>query len=587
MLNIKSEYKKLILFGTAIFGYVGLQAQDLKTELKGERKITPIEREANRPGFMPRLYTPTPAKTDLRVTEYGSVSEITPGKVRLEPVAFMDTIAQTPYRGYASLGYFPSYNLGASAGYRFINTSATRLGGWMEFDGSSYDGLMASGKEPKGKYKSNAIAGGFRLDHRVDPKSLLTARIGGLYNHLSAPCYGEEGKSMKMPFYNFGAGAEWWSSVGRLGYHASLGIDRFGYSLGDVPADFLNPGLGVTEIESPGETQFSFGAGAVYGNRESSMYGGLDIKGQLNHRNNITTARNIGLIKFTPYFGFNGDKFQGHLGLNVDVQTGHDAKTHLSPEVLLNWRAMPRFALYGKVTGGDRVNTYATAYDICMWANPASEHFISNIPADAVLGLNLGPFAGLSFELWAGYAAAKYWETQDVFHDYVMLGKSAWNALWVAGDMHGAHFGARVAYDYRGIVKAEVMAEATPDYDEYDEGYYMWRDRAKFDLRASIAVSPIKPLDITASYNVRTGRHTFSYGYCELSGESTGGGFIYDPEEISLGRVSDLSFSASYKINSQFTVFGRAENVLGKRHWLSYGIQSPGVRGLVGLSYQF
>lgn len=587
MLNMKSQYKKLILLGAGIFGAVAMQAQDLRTELKGERKVTPIEREANRPGFMPRLYTPQPAKTDLKVTEYGNVSEITPGKVRLEPVAFMDTIGQTPYRGYASLGYFPSYNLGASAGYRFINTHRTRLSGWMEFDGSSYDGLIEPDSDLKEKYKSNAIAGGFRLDHRVGLKSLLSARIGGLYNHLTAPFYGNDPDVMKMPYYNFGGGAEWWSSVGRLGYHASLGIDRFGYSLSNVPVENFNPELGITKLGSPAETQFSFGAGAVYGNRESTMYGGLDIKGQLNHRNVSNSTKNIGLIKFTPYFGFNGEKLQGHLGLNVDVQTGHGAKTHLSPEVLVNWRAMPQFALYARVNGGDRVNTYATGYEICMWSNPGSEHFISNVPVDATLGLNIGPFAGLSFEIWAGYASAKSWETLDVFPGYVMTKPSPWNTLWTASDMKGAHFGARVAYDYRGIVKAEVSAEATPDYDKYDEGYYFWRDRAKFDLRASLTVSPIKPLDITASYNVRTGRHTFAYGSFDVPGEDEEGGLIIAPEEISLGRVSDLSFSASYKINSQFTVFARAENVLNKRHWLSYSIESPGVRGLIGLAYQF
>ncbi len=49
----------------------------------------------------------------------------------------------TPWRGYASLGYFPVYRLWAQAGYRIIDTKATCLQAAARFGGASYHANVA------------------------------------------------------------------------------------------------------------------------------------------------------------------------------------------------------------------------------------------------------------------------------------------------------------------------------------------------------------------------------------------------------------------------------------------------------------
>ena len=123
----------------ALAATVAAGAKDLKTEITVDRTVVPVEREATRlGGISPVLMQPQTDFRRLTLVEYGEPSELTSSITPLEPASYGDTIPVTPYRGYASAGYFPAYNLGLSAGYRFINTSRTRLGAWMQFDGESY-----------------------------------------------------------------------------------------------------------------------------------------------------------------------------------------------------------------------------------------------------------------------------------------------------------------------------------------------------------------------------------------------------------------------------------------------------------------
>ena len=114
-------------------------AKDLKTEITVDRTIVPVEREATRLGSLtPQLLSSPVAMRRLTLADYTDPAAITRSASTLDPAAYADTFALSPYRGYVSLGYFPVFNLGASAGYKFIDNSHTRLGAWLQYDGCSY-----------------------------------------------------------------------------------------------------------------------------------------------------------------------------------------------------------------------------------------------------------------------------------------------------------------------------------------------------------------------------------------------------------------------------------------------------------------
>ncbi|MDE6503660.1 MAG: TonB-dependent receptor, partial [Muribaculaceae bacterium] len=105
-------------------------------------------------------------------------------------------------------------------------------------------------------------------------------------------------------------------------------------------------------------------------------------------------------------------------------------------------------------------------------------------------------------------------------------------------------------------------------------GYYMWRDRAKMELRGLITVRPIEALSVNVGGEARLKRR---YYPGSLAG--------YVP----LGTVADLTVGADYRFTPQFSVFAKGSNLLN-RSWseaIGVGVPCHGRTGLVGVTYLF
>ena len=101
---------------------VGTEAQDLSKEITIEKDIVPEQLDVTRLSVTPVVSLPAVSKSKLSFIERNRASEIPAQISTLEPVAYADSLSVSPYRGYAGLGYFPTYNTALSAGYRFINS---------------------------------------------------------------------------------------------------------------------------------------------------------------------------------------------------------------------------------------------------------------------------------------------------------------------------------------------------------------------------------------------------------------------------------------------------------------------------------
>ena len=106
-------------------------------------------------------------------------------------------------------------------------------------------------------------------------------------------------------------------------------------------------------------------------------------------------------------------------------------------------------------------------------------------------------------------------------------------------------------------------------------GYYLWRDRAKMVLEASLAVRPVEKLEVNVGYELRADRAAYGYDGTEM------------PEAISLGDASLLSVSARYSITPALDVFTRGDNLLGSDYYMLPGVRAQGLHGLVGASFKF
>ncbi|MDE6368896.1 MAG: TonB-dependent receptor, partial [Muribaculaceae bacterium] len=244
-----------------------------------------------------------------------------------------------------------------------------------------------------------------------------------------------------------------------------------------------------------------------------------------------------------------------------------------APDVMLDWNVANQFAIYAKISGGEHLNTLRSLYDYCPFVGGIWQYQRSNVPVTADLGFNIGPFTGFSAKIFGGYAKANDWLMpqlsslgyQSSGSHKIIIDQTNYGAY----DLAGWHAGVGLSYDWRSIVKAEVTAETASN--DIDKAYYLWRDRAKYVINASVEVRPISPLKIAVGYELRTDRHNY------LSAISP----------IKLKSLSNLTLGASYEISDQLTVFARGENLLNRHYNLVTDIQAQGLKGLLGLSYKF
>jgi hypothetical protein len=576
-----SKYISLTVMTAAVA--LAASAEDLKTEIKVDRTVVPTERAAMRISTVtPDLIAPTITKKSLSLTEYNSTSQLTSTFDILSPASYPATSPLSTQRGYAAVGYFPNFNLGASAGYSFIQNDRTRLGAWMQYDGNLYHGRDIN--NDRRVFKNSTFTVGADVNQKVGDNSQLAVDV----DYTTAAIHGVQYDNDQH--INFGGlCAKWWSKAGSVGYHIDADIDAFGFARGYKSQVFA--GGSYYDTPKSGEVVYSLKVGAV-GHLSHQTWLGVELSGAVQHFTNGNTlsynaekagnsfyinkltSRNLGLFNVMPHYGFHVDNVTARIGVNVDLPTGGSNKSiHLAPRVLFDWNPASQFALWARVQGGDQLNTLRSLYDVTYFLPSSWVYDRSFVPVTADLGINVGPVKGASLELRGGYAKA---------NDWLMPAHNAWAISKIGHvaditafepvDIRGWHVGATLNYAYRDIVKMHVSYDAAPQ--SYDKGYYLWRDRAKYVVGAGVEVSPIKPLNITLDYEYRAKRQSYTTT-------------VKTTEAVSLGNINNLNLGASYKFNETVSAFANAENLFCHRYDILYGVPSQGIKGLVGVTVKF
>ena len=570
------------------------QAKDLKTEITVDRTVVPVEREATRLGSLtPQLLSSPVNMRRLSLADYNDPAQITRSASTLEPAAYGESFALSPYKGYAVLGYFPTFNIGASAGYKFIDNSRTRLGAWLQYDGYSYKPTSESAQN--GNYANNTASVGLSFDQRVGSKSSLGFHASYTFADLRLP---DEMLNNRQNVNAFDADLSWWSRAGLVGYHAKAAFSHFGYGkdvnlqyepLLDSDPDFITDSY----YKAASENRFNFNAGIGFFGSSVAPRGGIELSADFISRSNglentpkelhpdyfvnfvsPLSAGTLGVVSVTPYYAFHGGRVHGRIGAKIDLSVGGEGKKfHIAPAVMLDWNVASQFAVYARINGGEHLNSLRSLYDYCPFVGGLWHYQRSHIPVTADLGFNIGPFKGFAARLFGGYAVANDWLMPQLAELRTPVPTIAPVVNYGAYDLKGWHVGIGFSYDWRSIVKADVSAETASNGET--NAYYLWRDRAKFVINASVEAKPIKALTVGVGYQLRTDRHN----YLNVKDEN------FQP--IDLNSVSDLRVSASYAVTDAFTVFARGENLLNQRYSLVPTIEAQGIKGLLGISYKF
>ncbi len=599
---MKLQY--IIMSCIAIAGGVFTAAaqDDLTKEITIAKDIVPQERDANRIAQLPELSLPSFSQKKLHWTDRAVAAPLAPSFSLLAPASYLATMDRYPYRGYLDLGYFPTFQVGLSAGYRLYDTEATKLNAWVQYNGSQYkaDGVV----DNKITYKNHAAHIGLNLTHQVSEAGTLSGELGYSFHSFNFPTgelfplvecptgvkgHQSEGYTQSVNRFNIGLG--WNGHAGQFDYHAAAGYQFFGFA---KPPYEENSDKPLNDIDAYHANHLNLNLGAFYNLTENHGVGlDFDILNTANKNimlftlNTITgnfdpwteDGNNSGYYSIKPYYQGKGDNYSVKIGLQVNHLWSFGGATHAGADIDLGWSPASKFAVSATIQSGN------------VYQNSISEHFAEDNylnPALYIkpswnkglvdLKLLIGPFAGASFEIFGGYGKLVDWANQ-----YVLGGKYAET---LAGahyglDMDSYHYGIAFNYQYRSLASLRVSYEGAPQ--DIDKGYMYWGDRAKNAFEVAVEVSPIDALDLGLSYELRTGRAIY-----ELIGISTVSSIAQTPyEKITMANVNSLDFSARYAINPQFSVWAQVENLLNKKWDIDYGLPNKGVTGLVGIGYKF
>ncbi len=560
-----------------LFAAASASAQNLSTEITVDRTVVPAERAATRPASVhPSIAAATiePARLDL--AEYTGLGTVTRSAAVLAPAAWADTFALSPYRGYATLGYFPVYNLAVSAGYDILRNADTRLGLWGQFDGTSYKAPDEYSCPDKLSYNIGTIGANF--DHRFGHAGVLTTSASYGFGGVNSP-EGDPYRTLGMADVD----VAWYGRAGRVGYHADAFLHTFGYS---PRKELLGAGA------RPDGTELRYGAalGVIgrIGDRHNHSRLGLELKADMLSRPAVytgsypglkTAAGTIGLVSATPYYAFGGNSGASvKLGARIDIATGGEGKTlHVAPDVLLSYSARA-ISVYARAGGGEVLNNERSIFDITPFAPTGVRYGRSHVPVVVEAGVNIGPFAGASVEIFGGWAKANDWLMINGYYT-TANGSSedeGFGGGFAAADISGAHVGLRASYDWRDVVSVSATAEFAPN--SRNGAWYLWRDRAKTSVKAEASVRPIDRLELTATYELRSGRRASELFFADESAT---------PMLRSMKSLSKLDFGARFSVSEALDVFARGENLTGKRCDIIPGVPSQGVHGLVGATFKF
>lgn len=612
-MKFSASIRHIVIAATAVTACAAtVAAEDLRTEIEVDRTVVPVQRPATRLRTMsPVLVTPDVKRQTLSMSEYSAASDFAPTFNLLEPASYPALRSLSTYRGYASVGYFPGFNLGASAGYRFINSEKTRLGAWLQYNGSSYNSHIAAGGDGRPTVSDNTVTLGADFAQRFGKKSNLM--IGVDYTHAALSLPTDADPSQKQGINLADVKASWWSTIGKLGYHANVGFSHTGLTK-DIA--FLSPAsVSSRSLTAAGENRVTVALGTTGRLKSaSSSWIGIELKADILHTTDgmfLNEALTYGSWDFVgmtspvagvymaltdysgctrgiysakPYFGFSGSDVHARIGLDVDVSTGYSTRFHIAPDVMIDWNPASQVAVYARFTGGEEYNTLRSLYDVSPFAPGINTYVNSYSPVKGRLGVVAGPFAGATAEVFAGYEA-----TRDVPMPVVLSDVSFYNPDMMypfirdfngffSNNLSGWHAGVALSYRWRSRFEAKAGFRILPS--SYSHGLAECHDRARYIATASVVFKPVEKLSLGLDYELRAGRKYYRFDRLD-------DGMGYRRKAVPMSNVSCLDFNATYAITESFSAFVRAENLLCRRPELLPFYTAQGLHGLFGVSLKF
>lgn len=580
--------RKALVFAALAVGASAFAQENLNQEItvKHHEEVKPTD--AVKLNVNPAVSLPALPTSRL---SYGmrQVNVAVPSSIAsLAPAAYADSIYRSPFRGYASAGYLPAFNLGASAGYKFIDNDRVRLNGWMQYNGVSYraDAPLPQSPFESVRLRRNTATVGAALHSAVGSASFLDLGVDYTFSRFNTPAVATEPDGSRIDWlknqnvHRLNLSGLWTMTTGIWNTGFGLGYGHFAYT-NSLPTGLFpdpahsDPPMAIehpSEFRGARENRLSlraFASAKVWGAQSAGMelkFSYLNYGDRTDYNPLTNIIHSIGtdshaLLSLRPFYRTDWKNIILDLGVNLDFTFNNGKAFHISPAAQATWKPSDFVAVYVKANGGERQNTLGSLFDVTCYNMHNMVYDNSHVVVDGEVGLTFGLFKGFYTQIAAGYAVANEW--------LMPVNVASSLTMFAPVDLKGykLHFG--LGYRYRSLAEISASIETAPG--KFDRGYYLWRDRAKYVADAKLRVTPIEPLDVTLSWEYRAGRS------------------LYTPAEVRLpmGIVNSLSLGGTYRLTRQWTVWANIENLFNHHYTLIGGLPSQGIGGLLGFTYKF
>lgn len=531
---------KKLLFLTILSATLPATAQDLSTEVIVDRTVAPVENIATRPATLtPVVVLPQATLSYLDPQIYTALSAITRSFDPLLPAGGSYGSEPSPFRGYVSASYGPTLTTDLRGGYHFIQRRGLSAGAALAFTSDSFHSPEAPNS------RSNKYADGKVLAYlkwSPDSLSTFTADISGRF--LSSATSYRPG----TPAQNGTLNVSWNSQAGRIAYGASSQVEY----------DNMNH-IGQTAYDIDLYGAYVFHPGMKLGLD-------ADARGLVTSRHG--DSQKLYAITASPFFSFDASGVYTKVSVGLEPSGeesygyGSTSKFHVTPQFELRAEMSRGAGIWMRATTGTMMTSQNTFRDYSVFLSPCTsftQNTYLNILAEG--GFTFGPGAGLTGEIFGGYASARNWYF-IAFDSFFPM------------DVKGWHIGAKLNYSSQ-LFNIHAGIDAAPRSDDSDNYWIGNPDCATIKVTAGAEVNPIEALTLGVGYKYVGGRDLIA------------GDWLGVPISSDFGAVSDLKLHAQYRLNPRLSFHGELNNILNHRYYILYDLPCRGINGLVGLTYKF
>ena len=604
--------KTLYTAALALSVVLPVQAQELSGSLTVEGAYNPVIRNHDRLSGLPSRFQGELPQSSLPASLAGRPTQVVPGFAQFL-TADPDMRLPHSYDGYVSLLAGSYLNSSLSAGYRFVNTSETTLGAWLQHNSSSLyrpgAATATEGECPRRKVYDETL--GMYASHSLGDAGTISGKLVyhlGYFNYYTdrvnpltalpydAPTQTLNDLGLDMMWDSAFPQSRDWAFSGEVGYRY-FGYRRFyqntGVFHGLTPSreHSLTPGL-TAEYKAGGGNTVGITAHA-----DLLFYsGGIDEAFPVPSVYPVPVGSygNYGIFGLAPRWTFSHGPWSIRAGARADFSWGIAgfSSVHIAPDAAVSYSAS-HITIDLSATGGVTPNTLAANSELDMYQAPA---LISTTPlytpVNAMLKVSLGDFRGFAAYVQAGYAVADNtpvtgWYPYNLFGVDPFPGKK-YESL-AALSLRGFTLGAGMSYTLGSLLDA--AGSVTYQRQSGRDGYYNGPDRPRWTADVSASVSPLAGLKIGAGYEYRGVRTLYLARNIVDTSVPPTPDHNFDGDSSILGvrlpDITNLRAFASYTLDKRYTFSVEARNILGGNESLSPLMPSDGLNILGGVSILF